>query len=160
MQNPIIVIYWWYRIAFPSKNLCSYSSKKFTTLHRIPRDLFVEEIIAYSAYATEKKYLQTQEISPAGFRRFYWVPWLNTGKPVFSPVVITRASFLYYTQYFFKISPEHTALLDAAICINGIFRTFSLLLFFLTICKVLSNVWLTSCLAQTKYIEQSFKIIV
>lgn len=38
----------------------------------IPRDLFVEEIIAYSPYATEKKkYLQTQEISPAGFRRFY-----------------------------------------------------------------------------------------
>jgi len=37
----------------------------------IPRDLFVEEIIAYSPYVTEKKYLQTQEISPAGFRRFY-----------------------------------------------------------------------------------------
>jgi len=37
----------------------------------IPRDLFVEEIIAYSPYATEKKYQRTQEISPAGFRRFY-----------------------------------------------------------------------------------------
>lgn len=74
-QNPIIFYLSAIRNRVPSKNLRSYSSTKFTTLHMIPRDLFVKEIMAHSPDVCiekkKKKYLQTQEISPAGFRHYY-----------------------------------------------------------------------------------------
>ncbi|KAE9526510.1 hypothetical protein AGLY_013158 [Aphis glycines] len=86
----------------PLENLCSYSSTKFTTLHMIPRDLFVEEIIAYSPYATEKK---------------------NTYNPRniacrFSAFLLSAVAEYWETGFLPVISPEHTALLDTPIRIN------------------------------------------